>query len=33
MTQQLMLVEKRDDGTVKTRQLMSVRFVPITGSH
>lgn len=33
MTQQLMLVEKRGDGTVKTRQLMAVRFVSFTGSH
>lgn len=30
-TQQLMLVEKRTDGTVSTRQLMAVRFVPLTG--
>jgi len=33
MTQQLMLVEKRGDGTVTTRQLMAVRFVPVTGGH
>jgi len=33
MTQQLMLVEKDSDGTVKTRQMMAVRFVPLTGSH
>ncbi|MDP2822252.1 MAG: protein-L-isoaspartate(D-aspartate) O-methyltransferase [Sulfuritalea sp.] len=32
-TQQLMLVEKRDDGSVTTRQMMPVRFVPLTGSH
>ena len=31
MTQQLMLVEKARDGTVKTRQMMAVRFVPLTG--
>ena len=31
-TQQLMLVEKGGDGTVKTRQIMPVRFVPLTGS-
>jgi len=30
--QQLMLVEKEDDGTVTTRQLMPVRFVPLTGT-
>lgn len=30
-TQQLMLVEKRADGTLSTRQLMAVRFVPLTG--
>ena len=27
------LVEKRDDGTVRTRQLLPVRFVPLTGGH
>ncbi len=32
-TQQLMLVEKRADGTLATRQLMPVRFVPLTGGH
>lgn len=31
-TQQLMLVEKRADGTVATRQIMPVAFVPLTGS-
>jgi protein-L-isoaspartate(D-aspartate) O-methyltransferase len=31
--QQLMLVEKHLDGTVTTRQLMPVRFVPLTGGH
>ena len=31
-TQQLMLVEKHADGTVATRQLMPVAFVPLTGS-
>ena len=30
-TQQLMLIEKGSDGTVKTRQVMPVRFVPLTG--
>ena len=29
-TQQLMLVEKRPDGTLTTRQLLPVRFVPLT---
>jgi protein-L-isoaspartate(D-aspartate) O-methyltransferase len=29
--QQLMLVEKREDGTVTSRQLLPVRFVPLTG--
>jgi protein-L-isoaspartate(D-aspartate) O-methyltransferase len=32
-TQQLMLVEKRHDGSVTTRQTMAVRFVPLTGGH
>jgi protein-L-isoaspartate(D-aspartate) O-methyltransferase len=32
-TQQLMLVEKRDDGTASTRQMMPVSFVPLTGDH
>lgn len=30
-TQQLMLVEKRADGALTTRQMMPVRFVPLTG--
>jgi protein-L-isoaspartate(D-aspartate) O-methyltransferase len=29
--QHLMLVEKREDGTVTSRQLLPVRFVPLTG--
>jgi protein-L-isoaspartate(D-aspartate) O-methyltransferase len=33
MTQQLLLLEKTDDGTVVTRQIAAVRFVPLTGSH
>lgn len=33
MTQYLMLVEKRLDGTVSTRQILPVRFVPLTGKH
>jgi protein-L-isoaspartate(D-aspartate) O-methyltransferase len=32
MVQQLMLVEKRDDGTLSTRQIVPVRFVPLTGT-
>ncbi len=32
-TQQLMLVEKLADGTVTTRQMAPVRFVPLTGGH
>jgi protein-L-isoaspartate(D-aspartate) O-methyltransferase len=33
MTQYLMLVEKQQDGSVKTRQILPVRFVPLTGGH
>ena len=33
LTQQLMVVEKHADGTVTTRQVMPVRFVPLTGGH
>ena len=33
MTQSLMLVEKKPDGTVTTRQILPVRFVPLTGGH
>jgi len=33
MTQYLMLVEKQQDGTVITRQILPVRFVPLTGGH
>ena len=32
-TQTLMLVEKRADGRVRTRQLLPVQFVPLTGEH
>ncbi len=32
-TQQLILVEKNRDGEVRTRQLMPVTFVPLTGGH
>lgn len=31
MTQQLMLVERQPDGSVRSRQIMPVRFVPLTG--
>jgi protein-L-isoaspartate(D-aspartate) O-methyltransferase len=31
--QYLMLVEKAADGEVRTRQLLPVRFVPLTGGH
>ncbi|MBI5659401.1 MAG: protein-L-isoaspartate(D-aspartate) O-methyltransferase [Nitrosomonadales bacterium] len=33
MTQYLMLVEKRADGAITTRQILPVRFVPLTGEH
>jgi protein-L-isoaspartate(D-aspartate) O-methyltransferase len=31
--QQLMLLEKNEDGTVKSRQILPVSFVPLTGKH
>jgi len=31
--QQLMLIEKMEDGGIKTRQILPVRFVPLTGTH
>jgi protein-L-isoaspartate(D-aspartate) O-methyltransferase len=31
LTQQLVLVEKDADGSVRTRQILPVRFVPLTG--
>jgi len=31
--QQLMLIEKSEDGGIKTRQILPVRFVPLTGDH
>ncbi|MCB1859861.1 MAG: protein-L-isoaspartate(D-aspartate) O-methyltransferase [Gammaproteobacteria bacterium] len=31
--QQLMLVEKQQSGALSTRQLLPVRFVPLTGEH
>jgi protein-L-isoaspartate(D-aspartate) O-methyltransferase len=33
LTQQLMLVDKNADGTLVTRQVLPVRFVPLTGGH
>jgi len=33
MIQQLLLLEKADDGTIITRQIAAVRFVPLTGEH
>ena len=33
MTQQLVLVEKDAEGTITTRLLLPVRFVPLTGEH
>jgi len=33
MVQQLLLVEKDASGTVTTRQILPVRFVPLTGAH
>jgi protein-L-isoaspartate(D-aspartate) O-methyltransferase len=33
MTQYLMLVEKHEGGSVTSRQILPVRFVPLTGGH
>lgn len=33
MTQYLMLVEKHTDGSVTSRQIVPVGFVPLTGGH
>jgi len=33
LTQHLMLIEKQPDGSVMTRQILPVAFVPLTGSH
>jgi len=33
LAQHLMLVEKRADGTLLTRQILPVAFVPLTGKH
>jgi len=32
-TQQLMLIEKKPDGSVRSKQILPVSFVPLTGSH
>jgi protein-L-isoaspartate(D-aspartate) O-methyltransferase len=32
-TQTLMLVQKDADGRVHSRQILPVRFVPLTGTH
>jgi protein-L-isoaspartate(D-aspartate) O-methyltransferase len=31
--QQLLVVEKDEEGKVRTRQILPVRFVPLTGDH
>jgi protein-L-isoaspartate(D-aspartate) O-methyltransferase len=33
LTQHLLLVEKNPDGSIGTRQILPVRFVPLTGAH
>ena len=33
LTQQLLLIEKGDNGEIVTRQIAAVRFVPLTGEH
>nr|NIP99124.1 protein-L-isoaspartate O-methyltransferase [Nitrospinaceae bacterium]NIR53324.1 protein-L-isoaspartate O-methyltransferase [Nitrospinaceae bacterium]NIS83722.1 protein-L-isoaspartate O-methyltransferase [Nitrospinaceae bacterium]NIU42846.1 protein-L-isoaspartate O-methyltransferase [Nitrospinaceae bacterium]NIU94918.1 protein-L-isoaspartate O-methyltransferase [Nitrospinaceae bacterium] len=33
MTQQLLLVEKNQEGKTTTRQILPVSFVPLTGGH
>ena len=33
LAQHLLLVEKHEDGSTRTRQILPVRFVPLTGSH
>ena len=33
LTQQLVLIEKQQDGQLITQQLLPVRFVPLTGGH
>jgi protein-L-isoaspartate(D-aspartate) O-methyltransferase len=33
LTQQLLLIEKDEDGSITTRHVLPVRFVPLTGGH
>ena len=33
LMQHLMLIEKQGDGSVTTRQVLPVAFVPLTGGH
>jgi protein-L-isoaspartate(D-aspartate) O-methyltransferase len=33
LTQHLLLAEKAEDGTLTTRQVLPVAFVPLTGAH
>jgi protein-L-isoaspartate(D-aspartate) O-methyltransferase len=33
LTQQLLLIEKQPDGSLITRQILPVKFVPLTGEH
>jgi protein-L-isoaspartate(D-aspartate) O-methyltransferase len=33
MVQELLMVEKNDKGKVTTRQILPVKFVPLTGKH
>jgi protein-L-isoaspartate(D-aspartate) O-methyltransferase len=33
LVQELLLIEKSDDGTLSTRQILPVAFVPLTGGH
>jgi protein-L-isoaspartate(D-aspartate) O-methyltransferase len=33
LTQYLLLVEKSEEGEIRTRQITAVRFVPLTGDH
>ena len=33
LTQELLLVSKQADGSITTRQILPVRFVPLTGQH
>jgi len=33
LTQHLLLIEKAEDGTLTTRQILPVSFVPLTGGH